>query len=269
VRATAPLERSVKMHTAAPVDETGYMRYMENAALPWTDAERLRLQPLLDELEPVIARLVWRPSKQIFLIKTVSDFEDGLAHTRANAIVFPEEFLQAPPPFLSLVLAHELFHVLSRDDAALHERLYAAIGFKPCASTEIPPAIAKLRLSNPDAPEHRHAIAVRYRGRDVEALPYPRLAAEDIDPKLGFKTQVRATWLLVERQGNACKASDEADTREMEGLFEQIGRNTRYLWHPEEILADNFALMAIGLQRGKPPEVPSPQVQERLRGCMV
>jgi len=257
------------MRTAEPVDEDAYLRYMRDAALAWTDEDRRRLQPLLDDLEPVIARLAWRPRGPILLIKSSSQFEDGLPHTRASAIVLADGFLQAPPPFLAAVLSHELFHVLSRDDPALRERLYAAIGFKPCASVDIPAPVAKLRLSNPDAPEHRHSIEVRYRGRDLDAMPYPRLASADVDPRLGFKTQVRAAWLLVERRGSSCKALEEAETKEMAGLFEQIGRNTRYLWHPEEILADNFALMVLGLQRGKPPGVPSPEILERLRVLLL
>jgi len=256
------------MHAAQPVDEDAYLRYMESAALVWPEEDRQRLQPLLDDLEPVIARLSWQPSKKILLIKSKPDFEDGLPHTRASAIVLSDEFLQAPPGFLAVVLAHELFHVLSRDDPALRERLYEAIGFRPCASVEIPPAIARLRLSNPDAPQHRHSIAVRYGGRALDAMPYPRLT-EDADPKLGFRGQVRAAWLLVERRDGDCRAFEEAEPREMDGLFEQIGRNTRYLWHPEEILADNFSLLAVGLERGKPPAVASPEILERLRGILL
>jgi hypothetical protein len=51
----------------------------------------------------------------------------------------------------------------------------------------------------------------------------------------------------------------------MDGLFEQIGRNTQYLWHPEEILADNFAILVLGELSAKPLSPPSPEVLERLR----
>jgi len=260
VRATAPLERAVKMHSVAPVDEDTYLRFMQGTALAWTPSERERLQPLLDDLDKVVARLSWKPSKGVLLIKAGNDLEDSLPHTRANAIVLSEEFLAGPPPFLSMVLAHELFHVVSRDDPKRRDRLYAAIGFRPCSSVEVPPAIARLRLSNPDAPLHRHSIAVRYQGRAIDAMPYPRLP-DDADPTAGFRTQVRAAWLLVERKGQACRALEETQPRELDGLAEQIGRNTRYLWHPEEILADNFVLLALG----KTANVPSPEVLERLR----
>ena len=260
MRATAPFERAAKMHTSAPADEDAYVRFMQDTALAWTPEDRRRLRPAIDDMEKVVARLSWKPSKGILLIKASNDLEDGAPHTRANAIVLTQEFLALPPQVLPTVLAHELFHVLSRDDPKLRDQLYAAIGFRPCASVEVPAEIAKLRLSNPDAPLHRHSIQVRYLGRPIDAMPYPRLP-ENADPKASFLAQVRPAWLLVERQGEDCRATDEAQPRDLEGLAEQIGRNTRYLWHPEEILADNFSLLALG----KTANVPSPEVLERLK----
>jgi hypothetical protein len=274
VRATAPLERSAKMHTTQAVDEEQYARYMEGAVLAWTDADRRLLQPLLARFAPHLASLQWRRSKPILLIKAAADFEDGLPHTRANAIVLPQGSEQGASGLLTAILAHELFHVLSRDDAQLKERLYSAIGFKPCASVELPPPVSGLRVTNPDAPLHRHAISVRYRGQPVEAMPFPSFASEGIDPRQGFKTQVRVAWLLVDREGGACKArapiaGQSPAPDDLEGLFEQVGRNTRYLWHPEEILADNFALLLIGTLRGAPLAVPSPEILERLQKILI
>jgi hypothetical protein len=264
VRVTAPLERQVKMHSAQPADDEAYVHFMGDTALDWTPEERKRLEAVTERLEPVISRLIWQPSKPILLAKSTSQLEDGLPHTRANVIVLPDGSARAPLPYLAVILAHEVFHVMSRDDPALRERLYEAIGFKPCASVSVPPAIEKLRLSNPDAPLHRHSIAVRYRGRNIDAMPYPLLPA-NVDPPLGFREQVRPVWLLVERRGDACRATEEAAPKEMDGLFEQIGRNTQYLWHPEEILADNFAILVLGELSAKPLSPPSPEVLERLR----
>jgi len=274
VRATAPLERSAKMHTTQAVDEERYARYMAGAALAWADEDRRVLQPILSGLAPLLPSLKWRPARPILLVKAAPDFEDGLPHTRANAIVLPQGSERTQAGMLTAIMAHELFHVLSRDDAKLKERLYAGIGFKPCASLALPPAVAALRVTNPDAPEHRHTIAVRWRGQAVEAMPFPSFPSESIDPRQGFKTQVRVLWLLVDREGAVCRArapepGPGPEPENLEGLFEQVGRNTRYLWHPEEILADNFALMLIGMLRGAPLAVPSPEVQDRLRKILV
>ena len=47
---------------------------------------------------------------------------------------------------------------------------------------------------------------------------------------------------------------------ELSGFFEQVGRNTEYIIHPEEILAENFALLILGKQN-----LPSPEIVEKMR----
>jgi hypothetical protein len=44
---------------------------------------------------------------------------------------------------------------------------------------------------------------------------------------------------------------------------EQIGRNTGYIIHPEEVLADNFALLLLGRTAVK-----SPHILDRLRASL-
>src|SRR6202008_2078321 len=78
--------------------------------------------------------------------------------------------------------------------------LYGAVGFKICPAVDIPAALAQLRLTNPDAPESRHAITLRRNGQPIEVLPYVHLAAETIDPRAGCGAQMRTSWLQVERQ---------------------------------------------------------------------
>ena len=42
--------------------------------------------------------------------------------------------------------------------------------------------------------------------------------------------------------------------------FRQIGRNTSYIIHPEEVLADNFSMMVLGRK-----EIPNPEIVEAIR----
>ena len=42
----------------------------------------------------------------------------------------------------------------------------------------------------------------------------------------------------------------------MEGFYEQIGRNTGYIIHPEETLANNFVHLMLKKQDLKNPEIP-------------
>jgi hypothetical protein len=42
--------------------------------------------------------------------------------------------------------------------------------------------------------------------------------------------------------------------------MEQVGRNTQYIIHPEEILADNFALLVLGESK-----IPTPEILQKMR----
>jgi hypothetical protein len=51
--------------------------------------------------------------------------------------------------------------------------------------------------------------------------------------------------------------------KELSGFIEQVGKNTNYIIHPEEILADNFKLLIKG-----DSNVLSPEIIERLREAL-
>ena len=206
-------------------------------------------------------------------MKTTPDFLNGHPHTRANAIILPmgSEMLRSGTSMTFYVLAHELFHVLSRNNPAWRERLYASFGFRRCATVSVPPAVADLRLTNPDAPQSLHTIAVVYGGRWVTCLPYVSFMSTQIDPRAGFLNQIAPAWLLTQRDGDDCTVTFPGglEPEKLEGLYQQIGRNTDYLFGPEEILADNFALLAFRLAAPDLPllplEIRSPEVIEQLR----
>ena len=99
-------------------------------------------------------------------------------------------------------------------------------------------------------------------------------ASEAIDPKQGFLSQMVVRWLLADRVGDECRVREtaagveDADPDELEGLYEQIGRNTAYLFHPEEILADNFAILFLASLRGGTQGARSPEILEKLRAAL-
>lgn len=274
VRASTPLERSAKLKTAEPVDEERFARHMQDAAQEWTQEQRQRIAPVLEGLTRFLGGVKWRIPERILLIQAGAALEEDSPHTRANAIVMPASYLARGPNVLAHVLVHETFHVLTRNNEPLREQLYAAIGFGRCESVVIPDEIARLAITNPDTVESRHTIAVRYRGEPVEALPYIRFPSERVDPRKGFLSQLEVAWLLVDRQGTGCRAREGPQARgvspdELEGLYEQIGRNTSYLFHPEEILAENFALL-VYRSLGRPLKgLPSPEILDRMRGILL
>jgi hypothetical protein len=271
VRATGALERSAKLRSAETVNQERFAARMADEALAWNGNERRLLEPLLERLDRFVSGTKWRRPAQILMVKASDQLLEGLPHTRANAIVLPQSEVGHGSGDLAYLVAHELFHVLSRADPALREELYAAIGFRRCARLEMTEALRRLRITNPDAVERWHFIQVRAGERAAEALPFLHLPAGEFDPRAGFKEHLTVSWLPVQRNGERCAVAPGAQNlrpEQLEGLYEQIGRNTEYLIHPEEILADNFALLFLASGSGTPPQVPSPQVLERMKRIM-
>jgi hypothetical protein len=273
VRATAPLERKAKLKTADPVDEERFLRHMREAPLEWSPQQRESLEPLVGLLDRFLAKLRWKMPERILLVQSGPSLEDGFPHTRSNAIIVPQAYYRRGPAIMMYLLSHETFHILTRANPELKEALYSAIGFRRCDSVVIPPEIAALRLTNPDTVESRHTISVRYRGEPVEALPYVRFPSADIDPRQGFMKQVKVLWLLTDRKDGECRARSgpeaSVEPEQLEGLFEQVGRNTDYLFHPEEILADNFSQIFIAETSKKKPPFNSPALIEKLRKILL
>ena len=259
VHSTTARERSVLLKTEAPVTPQRFARAMADTALEWSDEERRGFAEVLPRLQRFLAPMRWKAPSTILLVKVSDRLMDGFPHTRANAIVLPEGMLRdalAKPAVMDYLLAHEAFHVLTRADPKLREELYGAIGFRACETTELPALLAALRITNPDAPEKQYAIRLA-RG---EVMPFVHFASERVDVTKGFSVHARTSWLPVDRRDGSCYARDERlRTDSLEGLYEQVGRNTGYLIHPEEILADNFAVLF-----RRPAKIDSPEVPARI-----
>ena len=241
-----------------------YAEAMAQTALEWTEEERRAIGEALPRLERFLAPMRWKAPATIVFIKASSRLMEGFPHTRANAIILQERMLRdalASRDLMDYLLAHEAFHVLTRADAGLRDELYAAIGFRRCASTDIPEALARLRITNPDEPSARYTIRVA----QGEVMPLAHFPSDAVDPGDGFTKHVRVSWLRVERQDGHCAAREDErlGVDDLHGFYDQVGRNTGYVIHPEEILADNFALLYRGVR-----DLRSPEIVERIANIL-
>jgi hypothetical protein len=161
---------------------------------------------------------------------------------------------------LKRTIAHELFHILSRGNPALREKLYESIGFTKCGEVEFPSDLQSRKITNPDAPRNDHAIQLGVGGEEVRAVPilFSNAAKYDVNRGGEFFNYLQMSFLQVPRMSSEQPVL--AAPEEVSGFFEQIGRNTKYVIHPEEILADNFALLILDEHN-----VPSPEILEKMR----
>ena len=269
VERMSAFDRAARLKTDRVVSEREYLEFVGTAVVAWEEAEKEKVYLAMEGVEEGLKKMALPFPKTIWLIKTTGQEEGNAAYTRANAIVFPEKFLKGGAPWVQRVLCHELFHVLSRANRELREKCYAAIGFDKCDELEFPEELAGRKLTNPDAPRNEHCLKVKIDGEEQWVIPILFSKEEKYDPEKGgeFFRYLQFKLVVVERaeEGMSVEVVREGekakllDAGEVTGFLEQVGENTTYLIHPEEILADNFVLLVTGKR-----DVPSPEVVEKL-----
>lgn len=256
----SPFDRAARMKTDRDVSEDEYLRFVSANVREWAPDEKAAVEAAWAELKPRLDEMRLPFPKTILFVKTSGAEEGGAEYTRGAGIVLPESALAAEKRGeLRAIVAHELFHVLSRNAPALRERLYAVIGFQPCGEIVFPEALAARKITNPDAPKNDHVIRVRSGEQTVWVAPILYANAEHYDVAKGgqFFEYLKLSFLEVEGLSGKYDAAHPVllDLDQMQGFFEQVGRNTGYIIHPEEILADNFRMLMMGESDVKSPEI--------------
>ncbi|HKP02473.1 MAG TPA: hypothetical protein VJU77_03840 [Chthoniobacterales bacterium] len=268
VKRLSPFDRAARLKVGRPVSEAEYLAFVGKNVRDWTEPEIQKLRAVIDEIPSLPVEFPFPPAIQ--LIKTTGVEEGNAAYTRGTAIMIPVELLAKPPPDLKKLVCHEMFHILSRANPALREKLYSVIGFTECEEIELPPELASRKITNPDAPRNDHFIQLKIGDESFLAVPVLFSTSEQYDEKRGgeFFAYLKFQFLVVEKtsQPGRLKAVSRTgsprlvEARAVTGFFERIGRNTDYIIHPEEILADNFALLVLGGEK-----VASPEILEKMK----
>lgn len=179
------------------------------------------------------------------MIKTTAAEEFGAeGFTRENRIMLNTD---AQPISLHLI-AHELWHVISRMNPDLRNNAYSVFHFKPCNKIIYKPAMSNHVITNPDCPYLMHYTTVTIEGqkRDVALMLYSKN-----DFQSGYNLdQYIAIGLLALTGDDEHKVPVLKDGKavvyeltEPTDLLSQIGANTQYVLHVEEITAEHFAAL--------------------------
>ena len=263
VRAFGPFDRQVRMHVREPVTNEQFLEFAAGEAREWTGEEIATLTVVIDTVRAGLERCGIRMDlpTETFLIKTTGTEEGGNAnYTRANAVIMPERQIARDPLDLEGVMLHELFHVMTRHNPSLRAPLYHIIGFQPCNELEYPPALLPRKITNPDAFHFDTFIQVSAGSRRILAMPLT-LSSKTIYGGGGLFDYVTIQLLEITIDGGDPKpalADGEPvlhQLNEVRGFWEQIGGNTRYVVHAEEIIAVNFGLAVRGQTDVANPEI--------------
>lgn len=277
VRATGSLQRALLMGVPAghgdAAGRDAFRAFQSAAVLAWTPERRQRFARALEAVAPRFNALGITLPPEVLLVSSSGRESDETPHTRGAAVVFP--IGHDPQPYTDVELvAHELWHVVSRYQAGLRTRLYATLGFSPAAPLEWPAAWASLREANPDAPHHEHLMWVTLAGRPVALMPVVVVVAGGaaapgqaglVEPQ----SQTRLIEVIPGSGGQPTRAVLSKGVpvwhapAAVPEYLKNLGGNSDYIVHPEETLAENIMFLV----SGRP--VPNPQLLQRIAGVLA
>jgi hypothetical protein len=269
-------DRSASMQSDKPVSHEVYMQHLAKNVLNWPDGEIKRFMAFIKNISPRLKELNLNLPQEIALIKTTSLESGGAgpAYTRQNAIMFTAKILSSSDSVLSNVLIHEIAHVYSRHNSDIQSKLYKIFGFRQSNDIVLPKEWADRRLSNPDAPALNTIIDVQHKGNSLALTPllYARVPVYDTSKGGGIFQSFAFQMMQVEKKeglwqpvffdGNPVLY--QASPKELPDFWRQIGENTNYIIHPEEIMASNFVHLV-----NKTSGLPNPEIIEKIEAVIL
>lgn len=183
----------------------------------------------------------------IVFAKTTMEEECGAGgYTHGKQIYLGEELLEygvsadpADQVLFRQILAHELFHCLTRQHPDFRADMYALLGFTvEEADYDFPPAVRDRIINNPDVEHYNShaAFAIDGETRDCVVIFTSKPFEQPGD---SFFDEMQ-TCLVPVDDLSAVYSSEDA-----ENFWEVFGENTDYVIDPEEALADNFAYAVV------------------------
>lgn len=278
LQALTPLDRSLRLRRIRPVSRQAFVKFATAQVRPWTASERARLKTAW---ERVLARLQALeidiaphcPARVVF-IKSSGREEYDAEYTRQNAMIFSQSFLNRrgdQPDVLFETVAHELFHILSRHSKDFRDKAYAVLGFRPLQSAPPMGMLQKRLLTNPDSPLESYAAMIDTEEGVLQVMPVLLSPYESFRP--GIKNYPDAYWdakLLVSGSDLSVAPNKPATPQllpiDHAGYRACVGENSDVIFHPEEVLADNFPIvLAKGASIALLREVHTPELIDDFR----
>jgi hypothetical protein len=266
-RQLSAFDRAARQRTLEPNTMEELLAFVSGNALTWTPDERAYWSRLVDGLSMATTGLMLSVP-EIFLVKTTGLEEFGFAYARERTIVLPQGRLEIAGDERRdfFLLAHEFFHYLSANNATLRDSLYELLRSRRLDNFTYPPQLEDRRVSNPTWYADHVSVPVDTRSGPVEVVPLirPTIPLEEViqlpigsPPAIGRHIEIvlvavdpYSGRVLHDIAGAPIiYAVDGTD------LVERMARNTSYMFHPQEVLADNFALLMEWRATGVQPDV--------------
>ncbi|MBR3494256.1 MAG: hypothetical protein IKH38_02410 [Clostridia bacterium] len=220
--------------------------FIPGQVLDFTDAEIAAIDAAMAEMEAVCTGRGYRlpATDSIVFIKTTMAEECGAgAYTHGTEIYLGESVLSYASRedsdavrFFKQVLAHELFHCLTRKHPDFRAAMYGILGFTVVEKDfAFPPEIRNLIISNPDVEHHNSYAAFEIKG-EMKNCTVIFTTEPFRKPGDMFFDHMVTGLVPIDDLGTLYTKEDAAN------FWDVFGRNTNYVIDPEETLADNFRM---------------------------
>lgn len=252
-------QRAAALGVSATPSVPEFRASLAGAAVECPAAFQQRWRTAWSAMLPRLTALGVRPPAGLQVVCTNGSDSANAPYTRGKAIFLPTA-LSMPGYSDSELLAHELFHIITRHDPALATRVYRLFSFEPVGPLEWPAEWAIARISNPDAPHHRHAMRIETPNGDVHVMPVLVARRTQLQPGETFFSVLDVRLLAVEpgREGQPSRPVRRdgqllwQPAQAVPPYLRALGGNTGYIFHAEETAADNFAFLVSGRQVANP-----------------
>lgn len=175
--------------------------------------------------------------EEIVFVKSKMEDEFGAtAYTHKNQIYLEGstlEFMKDKEKLLDGVIAHELFHVVSRNDPEFRQAIYSVFGFTIADEPDFTPELRAMFGSNPDVEKFDSYATFTIEGKPTKAVVVTLL------------NPYKDGQILFDNMYTGIVPYDKPDTYytvdQVPDFWKVFGENTAYVITTEEGIADNFS----------------------------
>lgn len=267
-------DRSASLKTTRDVSREEFFKHLAGNVMNWSKDEMEMFKRFSLKADSQLTKLNLNFPDEIILVKTTTNEYGGVtvAYTRQNAIMFTSNILVSQQNMLYEIYLHELFHIYSRQNPEKKEALYKIIGFHQTTDVVLPAEWDARRITNPDAPALNTYIKLSVDGDTATYTPimYALEIPYDTTRPGGLFQSFKFGLLKVEQKNGQYSPiyfdgiPDIINPMRVKSFWDQIGKNTNYIIHPEEILASNFVFLVT-----EPDSLPSPDIVDSMRAVIL
>ncbi|MGK0387787.1 MAG: hypothetical protein ACI94Y_000513 [Maribacter sp.] len=228
-----------------------YTNSLKSSILLFNRKDKKKINQIFNEITPLINKI--NPSilsDSIRLIKIEPNlYGKGVFYTRENAIIIPADMLDDyNEKVFKDIIIHEIFHIYSRlNKKEKRKELYDLIQFKKIENELlIPHELNNKILLNPDGLEKEWYIESRVGDKNHQLIPLLISISDQVDSD-NYMANLELRFYAVQQNENLYSLSEDKYflIEAIPDFYTQVGDNTTYILHPDEILAENFVIAVL------------------------